>query len=355
MGLVIAAGGTGGHVFPALAVAKVWRQRWPELPIQWVGTRGGREEKWVQAAHIPFFALPGRGWQPRAGFRNLRLLYSLPSAFWAANALLDRLNPQVIFSTGGYPGFMPALWAVLHHRPLFFLELNRRAGRTIRWLSRFATRTFGAFPQTDGVRKAQWVGVPVRFSPDDKARFSSAEAKAAWGFPSDRPLILVLGGSQGSSALNQAVASCVPEWVQAGASLLWQVGLDAPVSPSPQIRLLPFIEDMAQAYAAADVVVSRAGGSTLGELAWWGKAGVLVPSPYVAEDHQRHNAAYWSEQGAAILVEESQLPQLKEAVLTLLKEPDRRLRLAQASEKLARLNAAEEIAQTLYQSLHGLA
>lgn len=352
MALVIAAGGTGGHVFPALAVAQAWRQRWSVDPIYWVGVEGGREAVWVREAGFEYHGLPAAGWQPGPYQRNLSLLYRLPRAFLAAERLLNRLQPRGIFSTGGYPGFMPGIWAALHRRPLYLLELNRHAGRTIRWLSRFATQTFGAFPETGGVH-ARWIGVPVRFKPEDRQRYTPAEAKAGWGFPSDRPLILILGGSQGSSALNRAVAAGIESWVRAGATIIWQVGKIAPETISPKVRMLPFIEDMVQAYIAADIVISRAGGSTLGELAWWGKAAVLVPSPHVAEDHQRKNAAFWAERGAALVVEEDSTDTLTETVLSLLRAPAQRMQLAERARALAHLNAAESLAAYLHKQLYG--
>lgn len=354
MTLVIAAGGTGGHVFPALAVAKVWRERYPQIPIHWVGVEGGREEQWVRAEGITFHGLPAAGWQPSARWRNLALLYRLPRAFWAAEKLLTPLAPKGIFSTGGYPGFMPGVWAVLHQRPLYLLELNRHAGRTIRWLSRYATQTFGAFPETGGVA-AQWIGVPVRFTAADKVRLSPEAAKEQLGFPVKSPLILILGGSQGSSALNRAVEACIQTWLEAGAAVLWQVGRSAPSLSHPCVQIVPFINDMSLAYTAADIVISRAGGSTLGELAWWGKPTVLVPSPYVAEDHQRKNAAFWAERQAALVVEESAPHTLQEAVLRLLIDHELRRRLADTVQKLAHPNAAEKLAEYIYTQLYGTA
>ncbi|MEN3041540.1 MAG: UDP-N-acetylglucosamine--N-acetylmuramyl-(pentapeptide) pyrophosphoryl-undecaprenol N-acetylglucosamine transferase [Bacteroidia bacterium] len=351
MTLVIAAGGTGGHVFPALAVAQAWRRKW-DSPIYWVGVEGGREEKWVKAEGIPFYGLPAAGWQPRARWRNFSLLFRLPRAYWAAESLLKRWRPKAIFSTGGYPGFMPGVWAALHGRPLYLLELNARAGRTIRWLSRLAKETFGAFPHTVGV-KARYVGVPVRFQAEDRWRYSVEEAKRSWGLPPDRPLILILGGSQGSSALNRAVATCLSPWIAEGASILWQVGRDSPEFLPERVQVLPFIDDMVRAYIAADIVVSRAGGSTLGELAWWGKPAVLVPSPYVAEDHQRQNARTWASYGACLVAEEGDTAALQAAVLHLLKDSTKRQALAQTAYALARVHAAEELATYLHSAIYG--
>lgn len=358
MSLVIAAGGTGGHVFPALAVASVWRARWPEVPIYWVGVRGGREETWVSTAGWPFYGVPMSGWQPKAFFRNFALFYKLPRAMFFTHRLLSALRPKVLFTTGGYPGLLPGLWAIRHKVPLAVLELNTHAGRTTRWLSRWAHRVYGAFPHTQGLPPSvryEWVGVPVRFHPADKELFSPEEAKRQLGFAPECLLILVLGGSQGSSALNRAVAACVPAWVEAGASVLWQVGRGAEAAAwPPPVCQVPFIEDMVAAYTAADVVVSRAGGSTLGELAWWGKPAVLVPSPHVAEDHQRKNAAYWAQHKAALVVEETDCRALCEAVLCLLREEELRRQYGQAALQLARPDAAETLAQALYQLAYGV-
>lgn len=358
MSLLIAAGGTGGHVFPALAVAQAWRKRWPELLVSWIGVAGGREEKWVREAGIPFLGLHTAGWQPRHFWRNLSLVYRLPQGGMEAWQVILRWRPRVVFTTGGYPGLMPGYIAVLRGLPVALLELNVHAGRTIRWLARVAAEVYGAFPYTAGLpkgRSAAWTGVPVRFQTSDRTRYTPAQAKVAWGFPADRPLVLILGGSQGSSALNRAVSRAIPAWVDAGASVLWQVGQGSPLFvASAAVRCEPFLDDMVKAYLAADVVVSRAGGSTLGELAWWGKAAVLVPSPYVAEDHQRKNALYWVEQGAAKMVEEAEVRSLEGEVLELLRDSAQRARYEQAAARLACPNAAEGIAERLYHLAHGV-
>lgn len=358
MSLLIAAGGTGGHVFPALAVAQAWRKRWPELPVHWIGVAGGREEEWVQEAGFPFVGLHAAGWQPRRFWRNLSLLYRLPQGGVEAWRVMARWRPRVVFTTGGYPGLLPGLVSALRGLAVALLELNVHAGRTIRWLARTATEVYGAFPQTLGLPRghsAIWTGVPVRFQASDRSRYTPEQAKASWGFSPDRPLVLILGGSQGSSALNRAVARAIPTWVEAGASVLWQTGPHTSFSNDlPAVRCEPFILDMVKAYLAADVVVSRAGGSTLGELAWWGKAAVLVPSPYVAEDHQRKNARYWMEKGAAKMVEEADARDLEAEVLALLQDPAQRARYEQAAAQLGCPHAAETIAARLYHLAYGV-
>ncbi|MDW8134918.1 MAG: UDP-N-acetylglucosamine--N-acetylmuramyl-(pentapeptide) pyrophosphoryl-undecaprenol N-acetylglucosamine transferase, partial [Bacteroidia bacterium] len=302
MSLVIAAGGTGGHVFPALAIAQKWREKQPDEPIYWIGVKGGRERRWVEAAELPFYGIPMAGWQPRDKWRNFSLLYLLPYAAWHTYRLLNKLKPKVIFTTGGYPGLVPGLIGRMQQVPLVLLELNLYAGRTVRWLTRWAQKVCGAFPEIHGLEKVfsyEWVGVPVRFHPSDKSFYSSERAKSQLGFCPHKPLVLILGGSQGSSALNRMVGEVIPLWLREGISVLWQVGGGGETIETPKMQKVSFIEDMRVAYAAAEVVVSRAGGSTLGEIAWWSKAAVLVPSPYVAEDHQRKNAYYWARKGAA--------------------------------------------------------
>lgn len=356
MSLVIAAGGTGGHVFPALAVAQAWQRRWPEHPIYWIGVTGGREAPWIAPTGIPYEGVPSAGWQRSLGWRNLRLLSRLPYAAWQVHRLLKRYRPKVLLTTGGYPGLLPGLWAALYRVPLALLELNWHAGRTIRWLSRWAHRIYGAFPEVAGVAKpAEWLGVPVRFTEADRSRYTPQAAKTYWQLPTDRPMVLILGGSQGSSTLNRAVASAAQYWIEAGATLLWQVGRGAPSLSDPAIRILPFIENMVAAYSAADVVISRAGGSTLGELAWWAKPVILVPSPYVAEDHQRKNAQYWQVHNAATVVEESDEDALRTAVLQLLQDNALRAARAAAAAKLARPDAAEALAQALHHLAYGTA
>ena len=358
-GLLIAAGGTGGHVFPAMAVAAAWRHLYPEAPIWWVGRAGGREESWVTASGIPYAGVQSAGWQRQNLWQNLALLYKLPVGYYELRRLFRRWPVGVVFTTGGYPGLMPGWIAHQKKLPLCLLELNTAAGRTIRWLAPYARVVFSAFPTLRALSNpvnVVWSGVPVRFTEADRKRYTPEAARAHLGFDSRRPLILILGGSQGSSALNQMVAQALHRWGQVPVSILWQVGGHVPAFPegSITIRTQPFITDMVAAYTAATIVISRAGGSTLGELSWWGKASILVPSPYVAEDHQRQNARYYQEKGAAQVVEEKEGPErLAEAVLDLLGKPHEREALEKAALALSRPDAATLIAQTLYQLAYG--
>jgi len=358
-GLLIAAGGTGGHVFPALAVGMAWQRLYPEVPLWWVGRPGAREESWVAPLGVPYAGVYGAGWQRQRPWRNLALLYKLPLGYFQLMGVFRRWPVGVVFTTGGYPGLLPGWMASWRHIPLVLLELNSTAGRTIRWLARRSQVVFSAFRELRGVpvgTKVVWSGVPVRFTEADRARYTPEAARQVLGFAPERPLILILGGSQGSSTLNRMVAEALRWWGKEPVSILWQVGSEAPAIPMAEahIAVRPFITDMAAAYRAATVVVSRAGGSTLGELTWWGKAAVLVPSPYVAEDHQRRNAEYYQASGAALVVEEAEGGErLAESVLRLLQEPNRRYALETAMSLLSRPDAATQIAQTLYDLAYG--
>ena len=358
-GLLIAAGGTGGHVFPALSVGGAWRRLDPEAPIWWVGRAGGRERTWVAFAGISYEGVQSAGWQRQSPWKNLALLYKLPVGYYQLTQLFRRWPVGVVFTTGGYPGLMPGWIAHQKKLPLVLLELNTTAGRTIRWLAPYAQVVFSAFPTLQGISdraKVVWSGVPVRFREADRHRYTPEAARAHLGFDPESPLILILGGSQGSSTLNKMVLRALSVWAKLPVSILWQVGGEAPAYPerSAEIRTQPFITDMVAAYAAATVVVSRAGGSTLGELAWWGKASVLVPSPYVAEDHQRRNAQHYEAQGASLVVEEHEGGErLAKAVLDLLEHPSQREAVEKAALALAKPDAATHIAQTLHQLAYG--
>ncbi len=358
-GLLIAAGGTGGHVFPALAVGAAWQRLYPEVPLWWVGRPGTREEGWVAPLGIPYVGVHSAGWQRQRPWRNLALLYRLPLGYFQLLGVFRRWPVGVVFTTGGYPGLLPGWIASRRRIPLALQELNSTAGRTIRWLARRAGVVFSAFPELRGLPagvKVVWSGVPVRFTEADRERYTPEVARQRLGFAPERPLILVLGGSQGSSTLNRMVAAALSWWGKQPVSILWQVGAAVPAIPMAEahIQVRPFITDMAAAYRAATVVVSRAGGSTLGELTWWGKAAVLVPSPYVAEDHQRRNAEYYQASGAALVVEEAEGGErLAEIVLGLLREPHRLQALETAMGRLSRPDAAMQIAQALYGLAYG--
>jgi UDP-N-acetylglucosamine--N-acetylmuramyl-(pentapeptide) pyrophosphoryl-undecaprenol N-acetylglucosamine transferase len=346
--VVIMAGGTGGHVFPALAVAE--RLQAHGAPVVWIGTRRGLEATLVPKAGIPM------EWIGVAGLRgkSLRQRWLTPvmlsQALWQAGMILRRLRPPVVLGMGGFASGPGGVMARLLGIPLVVHEQNAIAGMTNRWLSRIARRVLEAFPGTfPPERQAITIGNPVRASiaelPPPVERFAGQTGRCR---------LLVLGGSQGALALNQLVPQALarlpeserPEvWHQAGGQL-HEAAEAAYQEAGMTARLTPFIENMAEAYGWADLVLCRAGALTIAELAAAGVGAILVPFPFAVDDHQTANARFLEREGAALVCQQAELT--TERLATLLREwlgdRDRLLRMAEAARRLAKVDAAEQVA-----------
>lgn len=346
--VLIMAGGTGGHVFPALAVAEQLRER--GVPVVWLGTQRGLEATLAPKAGIPMEWIGVTGLRGKGLIRKLTMPFMLGRALTQAGAILRRLQPRVALGMGGFVSGPGGAMARLLGVPLVVHEQNAIAGLTNRCLAQVANQVLAAFPQTfPPVRQAVIVGNPVRASiaalPPPQERFAGREGKLR---------LLVVGGSQGALALNRLVPQALallrederPEvWHQAGGQLreaaetaYREVGISA--------RLTPFIDDMAEAYGWADLVVCRAGALTIAELAAAGLGALLVPFPFAVDDHQTANARFLEQSGAALLIQQADLT--AERLATMLRDDlsDRTclLRMALAARSLAKNDAAERVA-----------
>jgi UDP-N-acetylglucosamine--N-acetylmuramyl-(pentapeptide) pyrophosphoryl-undecaprenol N-acetylglucosamine transferase len=346
--VMVMAGGTGGHVFPALATARQLQERGAE--VFWLGTERGLEARLVPAAGIPMEWLPveglrGSGWQ-----RRLRAPWRLTVALWRAGQAIRRRRPVAALGMGGFVAGPGGLMARLLGVPLVIHEQNRIPGLTNRWLARLASRVFEAFPGSfPAARGARACGNPVR--PEIVALPPPHQRLAGRTGP---VRLLVLGGSLGARALNLAVPAAlagIPAGDrplvrhQAGERTL-EEAREAYRAAGVEAQVGPFIQDMAEAYAWADLVIARAGALTLAELAAAGLGAVLVPYPHAVDDHQTHNAAWLVAGGAARLLPQ---PRLEAGALgALLREllPDRAglLSMARAARALALTEAAETLA-----------
>ncbi|MBN2885336.1 MAG: undecaprenyldiphospho-muramoylpentapeptide beta-N-acetylglucosaminyltransferase [Chromatiaceae bacterium] len=344
----IMAGGTGGHVFPALAVAEALRAAGAE--VFWIGTRQGLEAR-LAPAHgfemewIDFSGVRGKGLATLA-----RAPWRLGRAVAQSVRILRRRRPDVLLGMGGFVAAPGGLAARLLGVPLVIQEQNRVPGLTNRWLARLATRVFEGFPGTfPAARGAEPSGNPVR-----RAILELPPPVARWAARVGPLRLLVLGGSLGAQALNTTLAPALARLSadarpqvrhQAGERTLEEARA-AYAAAGVEAEVSAFIEDMAEAYAWADLVVCRAGALTLAELAAAGVGSVLVPFPHAVDDHQRANAAYLVEAGAARLIIQSDLSveRLAELLAELLGERARLLAMAEAARGLARPAATETIA-----------
>lgn len=355
---LIMAGGTGGHVFPALALAGVLREQgWR---VVWLGTATGIESRLVPAQGILLETLAVVGMRGKGGLRLLWGPFLVVRACVQSLGVLLRQRPDVVVGFGGYAGFPGGLMALLLQRPLVLHEQNAVAGLTNRLLGPWATRVFEGFPRAfqaacahpvarwlRAPRNVQWVGNPVRpeivaLDPPEQ-RFAGRAGVLQ---------ILVLGGSQGALALNTVIPqalSLIPETVrpqvrhQGGPR--WMEALrQAYAAAGVQAELCPFIDDMAQAYGACDLVICRSGALTVAELAAAGVASLLIPFPAAVDDHQQVNAQFLEAVGAARVLPQAQLAaQSLAGWLGQLARPEL-LGMAQAARQVARTQAAQILA-----------
>lgn len=355
--IIIAGGGTGGHIFPAVAIAGALRQRFPDAAILFAGASGGMEMSVVPRNGYEIKAVWISGIQRQLSLQNILRNLLFPLKFivsqWQAWQMLRKFQPQVVVGVGGYASGPVGRVALRMGIPLILCEQNAYPGLVNRWLAPKASAILlgnaAAARYFDPARTVV-TGNPIRqFLPLDKP-----QACAAFGLDPAKPVILSVGGSLGARSLNQALHKDLEKIAEAGVQLIWQTGkiyyesLAATVEPRPGLVMKPFIEDMAAAYGAADLVISRAGGSTISEMVALNKVSVLVPSPNVAEDHQTKNALSLSEQGAALLVRDAEAAEkLVPEALALLKDAPRLAALQASIAAVEKHDAASEIVEQL--------
>ncbi|MBU2050168.1 MAG: undecaprenyldiphospho-muramoylpentapeptide beta-N-acetylglucosaminyltransferase [Gammaproteobacteria bacterium] len=347
--VMIMAGGTGGHIFPGLAVAKVLRER--GVPVTWLGADGAMETRLVPQHDIHIDTLAIAGLRGKGKLALIGAPLRLLRAIRAAGFLIRDRQPRAVIAFGGFASGPGGIAARLHGLPLLVHEQNRAPGLTNRVLSRFARRVLAGFPGSFAKRE-EAVGNPVRA---EIAAITPPELRLA---NRQGPLrLLVLGGSQGARALNNAVPKAL---AALGAGMLVQVrhqsgeklhaeALQAYADAAVQASVEPFIADMAEAFAWADLVVCRSGASTLAELCAVGVGSVLVPFAAAVDDHQTRNAEYLVERGAAVLLkqDETLATQLEGVLRDLSEHSARRMQMANAARALAKVDAAERIADII--------
>lgn len=342
--LMVMAGGTGGHIFPGIAVAEVLRAKgWH---VVWMGNPDGMEARIVagrgyDTAWVRFGALRGKGL-----VRKLLLPVNLLSGFWQALRELRRTRPDVVLGMGGYITFPGGMMAALLGRPLVLHEQNSVAGLANRVLARVADRVLTGFP--DVLNNGGWVGNPVR------AEIAGVEPPAERFAGREGPLrILVVGGSLGAAALNEAVPAALGRMpAEQRPLVVHQAGekqIDGLRTAYARARvkgdLRPFIDDMASAYVEADLVICRAGALTVAELAAVGVASLLVPFPHAVDDHQTGNARFLAERGGAYLLPQTELNAERLAGILASIDRPRLLQMAEHARALARPLAAAEVAR----------
>lgn len=354
MKILISGGGTGGHIFPALAIANAVKRREPNAEILFVGAEGRMEMERVPAAGYEIVGLPVAGFDRRRLWRNFGVLWKLWRSMRKARRVLRDFRPDVAVGVGGYASGPMLKEAQKRGIPTLIQEQNSYAGVTNKLLAANARKICVAYEGMERFFPAEKIvktGNPVRSNIMD-VRLSREDAKRQLGFNPNRPLVVVVGGSLGARTINDSMKIAVAGLLKSGVSVLWQTGKlyadecrDAVMSvEDANLQVTPFVGRMDLAYRAADLMVSRAGASTISELQLVGMPAVLVPSPNVAEDHQRKNAEALSVRDAAVMILDKDCREkLRDVVTALLREPSRRDALAANVRAMAAAGADEAI------------
>jgi UDP-N-acetylglucosamine--N-acetylmuramyl-(pentapeptide) pyrophosphoryl-undecaprenol N-acetylglucosamine transferase len=344
--LMIMAGGTGGHIFPALSVAE--HARAAGWNVVWLGSKAGMEARLVPPKGYEMAWIRFSGVRRSGLVAMLTLPLNILIAFFQSARAIFAHRPDVVLGMGGYVAFPGGMMASFFKRPLVIHEQNSIAGLTNRVLASVADKVLAGFPDAFGKRRAEWTGNPVR------ADIASIAAPTERYNGRSGPLrLLVLGGSQGAKALNDTVPmalsgltqAALPEVIhQAGAAHLEAVRA-AYANVGVPATIIPFIDDMAATYAAVDLMICRAGASTIAELAAAGVPAILVPYPYAVDDHQTHNARFLAERGGAVLVPQSELT--PERLADLLRSFDREklVAMANAARAVGKPEATRDVAE----------
>lgn len=353
--VIISGGGTGGHIYPALAIAQALRQLNRDIEILFVGAEGRMEMQKIPEAGYKIIGLPISGIQRRLTWKNLLFPFKLWSSIRKAKNIIDEFNPQVVVGVGGYASG-PLLYAATQKGiPALIQEQNGYAGLANKWLADKVQKICVAYENMERYfprEKIVMAGNPVR-ADIRNIHHKKNEALIFFRLDQNRPVVLVLGGSLGARTINQSLLQNLGLFAENGIQLIWQTGkfyyqdIKRQLAKTDQtdVRLCEFIKEMSLAYAAADVVISRAGALSIAELCLAQKPAILVPSPNVAEDHQTMNAMALVRKHAAVLVRDNEaVKHLANKAIELLKNTEKQLELTRNIGELARPNAADDIA-----------
>jgi UDP-N-acetylglucosamine--N-acetylmuramyl-(pentapeptide) pyrophosphoryl-undecaprenol N-acetylglucosamine transferase len=360
--IIIAGGGTGGHIFPAIAIANALKRLDPRAHILFVGAKGKMEMEKVPQAGYEIKGLDIAGFNRSSLIKNIWLPFKLIKSFFQVRSIMNAFQPQAVVGVGGYSTFPVLRLAQAKGIPTFIHESNSFAGKANMMLGKGATTVFvasGGMEKFFPKEKIDVVGNPVRPVIAKSGSIVKDEAIRFFGLEEGKPVVLVVGGSLGARSINEAVAEGLDDLIGAGLQVIWQTGkTDAAkwteaVKGKQGIWVGDFITQMEQAYAAADVVISRAGAMATAELCVVKKPVVFVPYPFAAEDHQTANAMHLVNDNAALLVKNSEVKgKLLPTVIELAKDTAKQEIMKSAIAKHGVANADEKIATEILKSLN---
>lgn len=354
--VIISGGGTGGHIFPAISIANALRKIDPEIEILFVGAEGRMEMEKIPAAGYKIIGLPVAGLYRSLTLKNIKVLFKLLKSLRLAKKLIRDFEPDVVVGVGGYASGPVLKQAGRMDIPTLIQEQNSYAGVTNKLLAEKASAICVAYDGMEKYFPAEKIiktGNPVRQNFDSLKNIRE-EALAFFDLKKELPVILVLGGSLGAGSINNSLSESISKLKETECQWLWQTGKHyfenvkalVSVSFSENISVHGFINRMDYAYAAADIIVSRAGAGTISELCLVGKPVILIPSPNVAEDHQTKNAKALSEREAAVLIPDSEaVTTLVDEAVKLVSDLRKREMLSENIKKMADRDADVRIAK----------
>jgi UDP-N-acetylglucosamine--N-acetylmuramyl-(pentapeptide) pyrophosphoryl-undecaprenol N-acetylglucosamine transferase len=358
--IIIAGGGTGGHIFPAIAVANAIQAIQPEAVILFVGAKGKMEMEKVPQAGYAIKGLTIAGLNRSHWFKNWSLPFKLLKSYFEVKSIFKSFQPNAVFGVGGYSSFPVLKYAQSKGIATFIHESNAFAGKANQWLSADATSIFTG---TSGMEKffpahkTILTGNPVRKNIIHH-HFTNESALLQFGLLPGKKTILIMGGSLGAASINKVIQHHLPHFLELGVQLIWQTGktnaaqyLKASESYK-NVYVSSFIDNMSAAYAAADIVISRSGAMAVAEICIAGKAAIFVPYPHAAEDHQTFNAMQLVHAGAAEIVKDQDADSaLFPCLQTLIQDEDKRNEMKHRITSFVKLNADEVIAETILKNI----
>lgn len=360
MKVIISGGGTGGHINPGIAVARKIMEKHPNAEILFIGTENGLEKKMVPNEGFPIQFITVEGLNKKLSVKTIKSAVKGLKGYGMARRILRDFKPDVVVGTGGYVCGPVVLSAAMKGIPTIIHEQNAIPGVTNKILSRFVSRIAISFHESEKYfpkAKVCYTGNPVK---EQILSINRQKARKSWDLDASKPILFAVGGSRGAKNLNMAVAELIPDLVKENIQMIFvtgEVGYDDVIQKLKErgmnqeelkrrgICIMPFLYQMENALGACDLIISRAGATTLSEITAAGIPALLIPSPFVANNHQEYNALVLEENGAAILIKESQLKEgiLKEQVSIILKNEETRQRMSTAAKKLATVDAADQI------------
>jgi len=347
---LFAAGGTGGHLYPAVAVAEEIKKLKPESEILFVGTKDRIEGRVIPKLGYKFKSIWIKGFARKFNWSNILFPLRLVVSMLQSLLISMKFKPKVAIGTGGYVAG-PSIWAAsVMGAKIILMESNSYPGITTRLLERYADEVHLSFDASKKYLRRHNIhkvtGNPVR---ENLGTTDKAEAKKYFGLDENKKTILVLGGSLGASSINNAIEKSLNTIIENNLQLIWQTGKNYYERYKnlnfAAVKIFDFVEDMNKAYSACDLLVARAGATTIAELTVLGLPAILIPSPNVAENHQYHNAKALADNNAAVLIKDDELnSKLLETILSLINDSNKLREISVNAKSLAKPDAAKQIA-----------